>query len=91
MRDNFPGFMVILVILAVVLLIGAVRKKAEWIMTFLFRAVVGTLVIYFVNMALTSYSIPIAIGINPVTVLTAGVLGIPGIAALYGINLLYLL
>lgn len=74
--------------LGVVLLIGALRKKAEWLLTFLFRAVVGSIFIYFVNMALSSYNMQFAIGINPFTVLTTGILGFPGILLLYGINLL---
>lgn len=88
MQNSYYSFIFILAALAAVLLIGAIRKKAEWLINFLFRAVVGSVLIYCINMAVTSYGIQIAVGINPVTVLTSGFLGFPGIALLYGINLL---
>lgn len=70
-----------------VLLIGAFRRKNEWIVNFIFRAVTGTVAIFFANGFLVSQGISIAIGINPITVLTSGVLGFPGLIMLYGINL----
>ncbi len=91
MQDKFLGFIIILAALAAVLLIGALRKKAEWLLTFLFRAVIGTVFIYFLNLAITSYDMGFAIGINPMTVLTTGILGFPGVFLLYGINLIQLL
>lgn len=87
MQDKFTGFMIILVALAAVLLIGALKKRAEWLLTFLLRAVTGTVIIYFVNMFIISNDMGFEIGINPVTVLTSGILGFPGVLLLYGINL----
>ena len=55
MQDKFIGFIIIFAVLAIVLLIGALRKKAEWLLTFLFRAVTGTVLIYFMNFAIASY------------------------------------
>lgn len=91
MQEKSIGFLIILAALAAVLLIGAIRKKAGWMLTFLFRAVIGTVVIYFLNLAITSYDMGFEIGLNPVTVLTCGILGFPGILLLYGINLIQLL
>ena len=42
-------------------------------------------VIFFVNQFLDSQKIPVAVGLNPFTVLTGGILGLPGVALLYGI------
>ena len=91
MRERFVSFLIILAALSAVLLIGALRNRAEHLLTFLFRLVTGTMMIYFVNLAVASYNMQFAIGINPVTVLTSGILGFPGVLLLYGINLLHLL
>lgn len=91
MREHFVSFLIILAALSAVLLIGALRRRAEHLLTFLFRLVTGTMMIYFVNLAVASYNMQFAIGINPLTVLTSGILGFPGVLLLYGINLLNLL
>ena len=87
MQDKFIGFIIMLSALAVVLLIGALKKRAEWLLTFLFRGVVGTVMIYFINLAIVSNNMGFEIGINPVTVLTTGILGFPGLLALYGFGI----
>ena len=85
--DNYIGGVMIVASCILVLLIGAFRKKKEWIINFILRAVVGTVSIFFLNGFLVSQGISIAIGINPITVLTSGILGFPGLVMLYGINL----
>ena len=67
------------------------NKIAEMVVNFILRAVLGTIAIYFINEFLSWQQINILIGINPLTILTSGILGFPGIAALYGINLYMLL
>ncbi|MGN0401607.1 MAG: pro-sigmaK processing inhibitor BofA family protein [Acetatifactor sp.] len=64
---------------------------AEKVLTFLMRIICGTIAIYFINLLLTGMGIVSVVGINPVTVLTSGILGIPGIALLYGIGMYYFL
>ncbi len=91
MQDKFLGFIIILAVLLAVLLIGALRQRAEWMLTFLFRMATGTVMIYFINMAIVSYNMEFAIGINPLTVLTSGILGFPGVLLLYGINMINIL
>lgn len=59
----------------------------ERILNFLLRGILGTIAIYFINGALAKMGISLGIGINAATVLTSGILGIPGVAALYGIGL----
>lgn len=85
--NNYIGAIMITVSCILVLLIGAFRKKKEWIINFILRSVIGTVSIFFINGFLISQGISIAIGINPITVLTSGILGFPGLIMLYGINL----
>ena len=58
-----------------------------WVINFVIRALAGMAVIFFVNYFLDSRGIDMAVGIGPVSLLTSGVLGIPGVALLYGIVL----
>lgn len=85
--DNYTGIIMIAASCIMVLLIGAFRKRKEWIINFVLRSVTGTVAIFFMNGFLVSQGLSIAIGINPITVLTSGILGIPGLIMLYGINL----
>lgn len=71
--------------LFIVMFIGAVRKKTEWFINFVLRMVLGTILIYFANNALKYYGIDLSVGINVISILTSGFLGIPGVVVLYGI------
>ncbi len=85
--ERYIGGIMIVAACIFVLLIGAFRRKKEWIINFVFRTVTGTVAIFFVNGFLVSQGIAIAIGINPITILTSGILGFPGLIMLYSINL----
>ncbi len=89
--ENIGGMAAIMGVCALVLLIGAMGKKVEWLVNFILRAVVGTVGIYFLNYLLEAQDISMAVGINPLTVLTSGFLGFPGLIVLYGINLFKIL
>ena len=84
--NQMNGMLAILGVCLVVLLIGALGRKVEWLMNFILRAVMGTVGIYFLNYILASQNVSVAVGINPLTILTSGFLGFPGIAVLYGIH-----
>lgn len=83
---NAGGALAILGVCLIVLIIGALGRKVEWLVNFILRAVMGTIGIYCVNYLLASRQIGVAVGINPLTILTSGILGFPGIAVLYGIH-----
>lgn len=83
--NSQTGILLIIGVCAGVLLIGAMRHRMEWLLNFVLRAVFGTLAILFINSGLTRMGITGGPGLNPVTVLTSGFLGFPGLAALYGI------
>ena len=89
--DYKIGIILIIVVCLIALLIGAMRRKVEWLLNFLMRGILGTIAIYFINLAVSSTGISALVGINPATVLTCGVLGFPGIAALYGLGIYKLL
>lgn len=63
----------------------------EKVLNICMRSVLGTIVIYYVDFALKKRGIDLGIGINAVTVLTTGILGFPGLAALFGIGIYQLL
>lgn len=52
---------------------------------FLWRAVLGMVLIYGINQYLSTQDISVYVGLNPISFLTSGILGIPGVALLYGI------
>lgn len=83
---SYGGMVAILGVCLLVLMIGAMGKKVEWLVNFILRAVMGAVGIYFINLFLTFQEIGVSVGINPVTVLTSGFLGFPGLAVLYGIR-----
>ena len=56
------------------------------IVNFLIRGIIGLAIIFFVNEFLDGQGIPACVGMNPVTFLTSGTLGFPGVALLYGIT-----
>lgn len=84
--DNIGGMLAIMGVCLIVLLIGAMGRKVEWLVNFVLRAVMGTIGIYCVNYLLAARQISVAVGINPLTILTSGFLGFPGIVVLYGIH-----
>lgn len=89
--DTYMGIFLIVGILVLVLLIGALKSRAEWIINFVLRGVMGMMVVYFVNFLLADAVPGMRIGYNSITFLAGGLLGIPGVAMLYGINFYMLL
>ncbi len=59
----------------------------ERIINFIMRCVLGRIAMYFINTILAGTQLSLNVGINAVTVLTSGFLGIPGLIMLYGIGL----
>jgi len=73
------------------LLVVAVRKKQEWLLNVVMRSILGEIGIYFINLGLASYGVSTNVGVNEVTLLTCGILGFPGLVALYGLGFFLLL
>lgn len=81
--DEIWGGCLIILVCILVLAILFFKNKLEVIMGFIMRGVVGTVTIYGVNQALLLYGFTQSVGINPLTVLTSAILGIPGVVALF--------
>lgn len=77
----------LIAVAALLLLISFFGKKAEWLLNFVLRSIMGTIAIYFINMGITFLGFTTVVGINAASVLTTGILGIPGIVMLYGLSL----
>ncbi len=86
--DYGSGAFLIIFMCTLILCIVALRKKAEFILNFLLRSMTGVICILLLNELLASQNLSVMVGINPWTALTSGILGLPGVALLYGINLL---
>lgn len=86
--NNFSGAAIIISMCFIILLIVLMKQRAELLLNFLIRGIVGGMIICAVNKVMISQQMEILVGLNPYTVLTSGFLGIPGVAMLYGIHLL---
>lgn len=85
---NQPENLLWLIGAAVLLLIlSFFARKAEWLINFVLRSIMGTIAIYFINMGITFLGFTTVVGINAASVLTTGILGIPGIVMLYGLSI----
>lgn len=84
--SEYTGVLWIAVILGIVLMMGILKSKADWIVNFLLRGIMGMLGIYFINMLPVVSESGAVMGYNVLTFLISGILGLPGIALIYGIN-----
>ena len=55
------------------------------VVNFFVRMMIGIMIIFLVNQFLVTEEIEVSVGVNPVTAVTAGTLGVPGVCLLYGI------
>lgn len=88
---DYAGNILIIGACVMVLFIGVLRRRLEWLLNLVMRSVLGIISIYFINTALAGLGFSLGVGINTVTVLTAGMLGIPGVLALYALGIYRLL
>ena len=72
---------------ALLLLLSFLGKRAEWLLNLALRSIFGTILICFLNYGIGILGYPVSVGINALTVLTVGILGLPGVLALYGLVL----
>lgn len=61
------------------------KKRNQILVNFIIRAILGVAVIFFVNSVLDQKEIAVKVGLNAVSLLVSGFLGLPGVAMLYGI------
>lgn len=85
------GVLFIIGICIVVILIGILKKKSHWVINFIMRAFIGMISILVLNKVMEQIGYDIMVGINLLTVLTSGILGFPGVIALYVLQFYHLL
>ena len=61
------------------------ERQPHIMINFFVRVILGIAMIFFVKEFLEFENIAVRVGMNPLTLLTSGVLGTPGVALLYGI------
>lgn len=61
------------------------NKITTAVINFFIRAIVGMALIFFINQYVLPSDSSINVGLNAVSFLTSGTLGIPGVCLLYGI------
>ncbi|MBO5069985.1 MAG: pro-sigmaK processing inhibitor BofA family protein [Roseburia sp.] len=83
--DHVISFVAVGGACGLVLLIALLKQRAQILLNFLVRLVLGVICIFFVNDFLAAQGIDVAVGINPVSLLTSGTLGFSGVALLYAI------
>ncbi len=79
------SFALVAGICVLVLVIAMLKRRAQFLLNFLVRMTLGAICITFVNDLLASQGIGLAVGLNPVSLLTSGILGFGGVALLYAI------
>lgn len=60
-------------------------KLTSFFVNFTVRAAIGIALIFFINQIVLSDTEVLKVGINTISFLTSGTLGIPGVCLLYGI------
>lgn len=77
-------------ILGVTAMVGVILLVRKWeiLLRFLTRSCMGIVCIYGINMVLAYMGITGLVGINWFTILCSGLLGIPGVGALYAVGAL---
>ena len=89
--DFYQSAFIIIAVFGILMLILAVKTNSVIILNFLLRSITGTLLIFVANQMLEFYDFSISVGLNPITVLTSGILGFPGVILLFGIKIYSLL
>lgn len=84
-------FLIIIAACVIFIIICLVKHRTDLIINFVLRACLGTAGIYLLDLLLSSRGFDIQVGINGITVLTNGLLGLPGFILIYGLSIYYFL
>ncbi len=82
-------FAIIIGVCLLVLVLAIVFKKIEWLVNFVFRALLGVVLLYCINSVLVNFGVTKVPGINGVNVTSIGLFGMPGIFLLYAVMIYY--
>ncbi len=81
------GVIPIIIVCLVVLFLAGFQRKNHVILQFVKRGVAGFIALVLLNRLFAFYSVPLFVGVNVWSILTAVFLGVPGICMLFGICL----
>ncbi len=82
---------IIVIIISTVFIIGCViKQRPDLILDFIVRACFTTAGIYVLNLVMGIQGYSLTVGINGITVLSGGLLGLPGFLLMYGLSFYYL-
>ncbi|MDE5820758.1 MAG: pro-sigmaK processing inhibitor BofA family protein [Lachnospiraceae bacterium] len=85
------GMLMIIMMCGVLLMIVLRGKRTDILIGFVLRALCGLVCIYVVNYVMLHFQYQGTIGVNQYTLLASGLLGLPGLIALYAIKIISLL
>ena len=66
------------------------KNWAEILLNFGIRAIFGMIAVWLINSWMRGSGLETVVGINPLSFLTTGFLGIPGVVLLYGLRFYFL-
>lgn len=76
------------ILAAVVFLVSLAARKMEWFLNFATRLCIGGLALYITGEIMVRLSMQGQIGVNPVTLSTVGILGLPGYLLVLSVELI---
>lgn len=89
--EKEKGMLLIIGACLLVLFLVTVKHKAEMLLNFCIRSVMGAITIFGINTVLANWGIPCAVGLNLWSLLTSGTLGFSGVSLLYAVAAVRLL
>ena len=89
--EIYQGAFFIISALAMILFIMAVKTNSVFLLNFILRSIVGSLLIFGINYLMESNGYTTVVGLNFISVLTSGFLGFPGVILLFAIKIYGLL
>lgn len=78
-------FLIVIVVCCVIFCLGFVQRKGAFLIKIILRGGFGVVAIYLLNAVFVAVKIPLFLGVNICSISTVGLLGLPGLALLYGI------
>lgn len=84
--DDMYAAGILIAVCMLIIFIGRMKRFGDIMVSFLIRAALGLICIYFCNEVCVYFHMErITVGLNALSGLTCGILGFPGVALLYGI------
>ncbi len=82
-------FIVIILICLGLIFYGIIKHRFDFLVNFGLRIFAGLLGIYLMNTLLESFALSLGVGLNGITALSVGLLGIPGFLLIYGVAIYF--